>query len=40
MDWYDNLFVKYMDKEVNDPKEFPEFKKLYDKFRTCDLRQD
>ena len=32
--WYDDVFVKYMGDAVSDPEEFPELKKLYEKFRT------
>lgn len=33
MKWYDDIFVQYMGNAVTDPEEFPEFKKLYEKFR-------
>lgn len=34
IEWYEKVFEKHMGDAVHDPKEFPEFKKLYDKFRT------
>ena len=34
IEWYEKIFEKYMGDVVHDPKEFPEFKKLYDKFKS------
>ena len=34
IDWYDNIFLKHFEQDtINDEKEFPEFKKLYRKFK-------
>jgi len=32
IDWHDNIFEKYMGDAVTDPKQYPEFKKLYNKW--------
>ena len=33
IEWYEHLFLKYMPRAISDPKEFPEFKTLYRKFK-------
>lgn len=40
IDWYENIFLKHMKKAIDNPKQFPEFEKLYQRLKTCQLRQD
>ncbi len=40
INWYERLFLSHMPTAVNNPKEYPELKKLYEKMKTCETRDD
>ena len=38
--WYEKLFLTHMKQAVDNDKEFPELKKLYQVFKVCQARGD